>query len=198
MQEPGDVRGVIDDSIEIYRDSLPVLLAALGGGIIAGTILGEDQMLSAFEMIPGLLLMLPALMDERGNIFGAMGARIATGLHQGLIEPRFTWQERLQTVFIAAFINTMFLAVFVAASSVVILNLLGMEAAAFTTLVSITLIAGLLNALTLPLILIVVLFAGHRRGWDPNILNGPVVTTAGDIFGVSYLYIAVLLVGVVL
>lgn len=192
------VRDTLSIGKEVYRESLPILLAALGGGIIAGSILGEEQMMDAFETIPGLLLMLPALMDERGNIFGAMGARIATGLHQGLIEPRFTWQDRLQTVFLAALINTLFLAVFVAGSSVIILNLLGMSAAPFTTLVSITLIAGLLNAVTMPVILVTLLFLGHQRGWDPNILNGPIVTTAGDIFGIGYLYIAVILVGVVL
>jgi len=43
-----------------------------------------------------------------------------------------------------------------------------------------------------------VVFAGYRRGYNPDTLVGPIVTTAGDVFGVAFLLLAVrvvLLVG---
>jgi mgtE-like transporter len=33
------------------------------------------------------LIVLPALLATRGNVYGTLGARVATGLHQGLLEP---------------------------------------------------------------------------------------------------------------
>jgi len=41
---------------------------------------------------------------------------------------------------------------------------------------------------------LVVVFAGYRRGYNPDTLVGPIVTTAGDVFGVSFLFLAVRIV----
>ena len=38
---------------------------------------------------------------------------------------------------------------------------------------------------------VAVVFAGYRRGYNPDTLVGPIVTTAGDIFGVAFLLLAV-------
>ncbi len=191
-----EVRAIISDSTAVYRESFPVLVVSLFGGIVAGTILGGEGMRNAFATIPGLLLMIPAIMAMRGNIYGAMGARIATALHQGFIEPELHRQERLQTVIAAALINGITLAVFIAASSRVILVLLGLPSATFTTLLFVTLTATALSAVAMTTTLVTLLFWGFRHDMDPNILNGPIVTTAGDVFGVTFIYIAVLLVEV--
>lgn len=37
----------------------------------------------------------------------------------------------------------------------------------------------------------VAVFVGFRRGYNPDTLVGPVVTTAGDVFGVAFLLLAV-------
>jgi len=64
------------------------------------------------------------------------------------------------------------------------------NAAAVTPLI--TLVVGLLSAVLIRSVLVTVLFAGYRRGLDPDNLIGPVVTTLGDLFGVSFLLIAIL------
>jgi mgtE-like transporter len=58
-------------------------------------------------------------------------------------------------------------------------------------LVSIALLAGVLSGIVLSATVLVVVFAGYRRGYNPDTLVGPVVTTAGDVFGVSFLLLAV-------
>ncbi len=198
--EPG--RAVLRDAVvqgsEVYRESLPVLLASTAGGLVAGTVLGGEGMRHAFETIPGLFLMLPAIMAMRGNIFGAMGARIATALHQGLIEPEFTRQDRLETAITVTMVNGVTMSVFIAVSSRILLHLLGMPSASVFMLLGVTLIASLLSAVVMTAILVSLLFIGFRRNMDPNILNGPIVTTSGDIFEVLFIYVAVMIVGVVL
>lgn len=182
----------------IYREALPVMLLSAAGGLFAGTVLGHDTMRHAIETVPGLLLMLPAIMAMRGNVFGAVGARLATGLHQGLIEPELKVQDRIVTVLKAAAINSVLTAVFIATTSYAIVTLLGLGEASLLQLLGIALIATVLSGFTLITLLLAALYIGYRRGIDPDVIFGPVVTTAGDIFEIVYLAVAVGIIGVIL
>jgi mgtE-like transporter len=44
---------------------------------------------------------------------------------------------------------------------------------------------------TLVLVVLSLVFAGYRRGYNPDTLVGPLVTTTGDVFGVLFLLLAV-------
>lgn len=41
---------------------------------------------------------------------------------------------------------------------------------------------------------VLVVFAGYRRGYNPDTIVGPVVTTTGDVFGLLFLLLSVRLV----
>ena len=180
----------------IYTESIGVLTISLAGGILAGAVLGTEGMRDGFRAYPGLLLLLPAFLATRGNVYGALGARIASGLHQGLIRPRFERDRRLLNAVIASFINGITISAFIGFLSWGILQLLGRESARLTELVGIMLIAGTLTAIVLIVGLLALVFLGFRRGFDPDNLIGPIVTTLGDVFGVAFLYIALIVVEV--
>ncbi|MFC6727027.1 magnesium transporter, partial [Halobium palmae] len=40
-------------------------------------------------------------------------------------------------------------------------------------------------------VVVTVVFAGYRRGHNPDTLVGPLVTTTGDVFGTLFLLVAV-------
>ncbi len=194
---------VLKDAAHIYKESLGVLIIALGGGVFAGAVLGGEGMLEGFDSYPGLLLLVPAFLATRGNVYGALGARISSGLHQGLVEPRFEWNRRLRNAVVASFINGIFISVFIgflAWGMMQILVSLGVrdDSAALVELVGITFIAGTLTSVVLIFGLLLLIFAGYRYGLDPDNLVGPIVTTLGDIFGVLFLFFAVVTVGVIL
>ncbi len=194
---------VLRDAAGIYKESIGILTVALGGGVFAGAVLGGEGMLEGFENYPGLLLLVPAFLATRGNVYGALGARISSGLHQGLIEPRFERDWRLVNAVTASFINGIFISVFIgflAWGLMQILVWIGMRdhSAALIELIGITFIAGVLTSVVLIFGLLVLIFAGYRYGLDPDNLVGPIVTTLGDIFGVLFLFFAVITVDVVL
>jgi mgtE-like transporter len=56
-------------------------------------------------------------------------------------------------------------------------------------------VAGVLTSILMIAGLVSPVFLAFRRGLDPDNLIGPTVTTLGDIFGVTFLYIALLFVG---
>ncbi len=181
--------GFRDQFWSIYREALPVLLVALLGGLFAGLVL--EELIESVERFPGLLVMVPVFLATRGNVYGALGGRISSGLHQGLIEPRFERNERLVNAVIASFVNGIGISIVIGVISWGALVLLGRDAAPVYELVGIMLIAGVLTSIVLIFGLLLLIFLGYTRGYDPDNLVGPIVTTLGDIFGMVFLFIAV-------
>lgn len=180
----------------IYRESLPILVVSLAGGIFAGSVLGSEGMTSGFERFPGMLLLLPAFLATRGNVYGALGARISSGLHQGMIDPTFSRDRRLVNAIAASYINGISVSVLIAVLSWGILQALGRESARLVELVSIMLFSGVLTSTTLIFGMLTLVFASYEYGLDPDNLIGPIVTTLGDFFGVFFLFIALTVAGV--
>lgn len=178
----------------IYRQALPVLLVALVGGLFSGLVL--ERLLDSVAQFPGLLVMVPVFLATRGNVYGALGGRISSGLHQGLITPEFEWNPRLVNAVAASFFNGVFISIFIGVISWVGLQLLGWPSAALPELVAIMLIAGTLTSFILIFGLLAILFGSYQLGYDPDNLVGPIVTTLGDIFGMLFLLVAVIVVEV--
>jgi mgtE-like transporter len=174
---------------EAYREALPVLAVSAVGGLFAGVVLGGME--AELSAVPGLLLLVPALLATRGNVYGSLGARLASALHQGIVEPRFDPDdERLVAAVTAAMANGVTVSVFAAASGFFLLLLLGRPRASLASLVGIALIAGLISGLLLTVAVVGVVFLGYRRGLNPDTLAGPVVTTTGDVVGVATMLLA--------
>jgi mgtE-like transporter len=182
----------------VYRESIGILAVSLLGGLFAGAVLGSEPMRDAFRQYPGLLLLLPAFLATRGNVYGAFGARLSSGLHQGLIEPELSYDERLVNAVVASFVNGIGISVVIGLLSWGVLRALGRESAQLVELVGITFVSGVLTSIVLVFGLLLLVFGSYEFGLDPDNLIGPIVTTLGDVFGVVFLYAAVVVVGVVL
>lgn len=184
---------VRDAAREAYREALPALSASLVGGLLAGVVLGG--MRGELRAVPGLLVLVPALLATRGNVYGSLGARISTALHQGLVEPRVSaGDERLRAAVAAALANGLIASTFAAVAAFTILTSLGGPVAPLPVLVAIAVLAGSFSGVALSAVVVTAVFAGYRRGRDPDTLVGPLVTTTGDVFGVLFLLGAVRLV----
>ncbi len=186
-----------DSAADVYRQALPVILVSLVAGLFAGTLLGTESMREGIESVPGLLLLLPAFLATRGGVYGPLGARLSSGLHQGLISPHFEWNDRLRNAVVASFLNGMIVSILIALLAYVVLLAFG-RSGDLLELVFILTIAGFLSAVTMLGVLLAVIFRGYRRGVDPDNIVGPVVTTVGDVFGVAFLLVAVEITEVIL
>lgn len=178
---------------QIYRQAFPVILLSLAAGLFAGTILGSETMRTAIGSVPGILLLLPAFLATRGGVYGPLGARLSSALHQGVLQPEFSFDRRLSNAIVASFVNGMVVSVFIAVVAFLVLGLLG-RSGSLVKLVAIMLIAGFLSAVLMLSVLVTVVFVGYRRGYDPDNIVGPLVTTLGDVFGILFLFVAIVLV----
>jgi len=180
-------------AVRSYREGLPALTASLVGGLLAGVVLGG--MRGELAAIDGLLVLVPALLATRGNVYGSLGARIATALHQGLLEPSLRdADDRLLRAVAAAIANGLLASVFAAMLATAALVWLGRPGAGLPAFAAVAVISGLLSGVALATVVVVFVFAGFRRGYNPDTLVGPLVTTSGDVFGMAALLIAARLV----
>src|SRR5688500_10614723 len=67
------------------RQGAAALVLSTCAGFVAGLVLGSIT--GTLEELPGLLVLIPASVGMRGAIFGAMGARLGTGIALGVFEP---------------------------------------------------------------------------------------------------------------
>ncbi len=180
-------RGARDVVVDAYRGALPTLAVSAVGGLIAGVVLGGME--SELAAVEGLLVLVPAFLAIRGSVYGSLGSRLSSALHQGLVDPTAP-DRRLLSAAVAALLNGVLASLFAAALTVAALTVLEQPVAALETLLVVAFVGGLLAGVVLTVVVVGVVLVGYRRGLNPDDLVGPTVTTAGDVFGLLALLVA--------
>ncbi|MDD5133610.1 MAG: magnesium transporter [Candidatus Nanoarchaeia archaeon] len=168
-----------------FFEIVGVQLVSVIGGLIAGTMLAiyTDKVF----LIPGMLILIPGLLEMRNSIDGSFASRLSAGLFLHIINPKHTKTKIIKGNLIAAFLL-----------GIMVSLVLGLVAFGFNyfilkifmpKIILIPLIAGIFaNLIELPLTLFTTL-ALFKRGYDPNNIMGPFITSTGDIISVISLLI---------
>jgi mgtE-like transporter len=171
------------------------LLLSSGGDLLAGLTLGAIT--DTLESLPGLLVLVPAAIGMRGNIFGALGSRFSTAIHTGT----FRVSRRLDTLVgqnVAASLAlslsiSLVLAVLAKAVSV------GFGVANSISIIDfvvISVVGGMLSSIVVLLVVVVVTAVSVRYDLDLDNVATPIVTAAGDMVTLPGLFLATYLVGI--
>lgn len=166
---------------KIMREALPVLVLTTLGGITAGVFL-ENVKNDMVVKIPGLLILLPAILGNRGNIAGALGSRLSSALHLGLITPELKWNKTLSSNLYATILLNIIISLLlgiVAWSAYEIAGFPGQASIIKLTLIA--LIAGTIAGIFLALLTILLAIYTSAKGMDPDNILIPLVSTVGDI-----------------
>src|SRR4029077_5710089 len=75
------------------RAGFVALLISSGGDLVTGLTLASIT--HTLQLLPGLIVLVPAAIGMRGNIFGALGSRLGTQIHAGT----FRVSSRVETLF---------------------------------------------------------------------------------------------------
>jgi mgtE-like transporter len=176
------------------RQSLVALglstLTSLAAGVTLGAITGT------LERLPGLLVLVPASIGMRGNIFGALGSRLSTAIHTGT----FGLSRRRDTVVgqnvLAALVLTTVTAVVLAGIAKAVAVALGLaESIPVLELVVISVVGAVLSSVVVLAFTLALAAGSVRYGWDLDNVNAPLVASVGDVVGLPSLWLASLLVG---
>ena len=157
--------------------------------LVAGVTLGA--LTGTFERLPGLLVLVPAAIGLRGNVFSALGSRLSTAVHTG----EFTLSRRRGTVLvenvIGALILTSGLSLAIAFGAWLLARTaLGTDPIRLVDLATISIAGGLLASAVVLAVTIGLAVGAARRGWDLDNLVAPVVSTLGDVLTLPALWLA--------
>ncbi len=177
------------------RQALAALLVSSGGDLVAGLTLASIT--DTLQLLPGLIVLVPAAIGMRGNIFGALGSRFGTSIHTGT----FRLSRRTDTVVGQNVLASVVLTLTISAALAVLAKVLatafgGGEAISLVDFLVISVIGGILSSIVVLGLTVGVAALAVRRGWDMDNVAAPLVTAAGDMVTLPALFLATKLVGI--
>ncbi|MCA1843589.1 MAG: magnesium transporter, partial [Actinobacteria bacterium] len=176
------------------RQGFYALLISSGGDLLAGVTLGAIQ--HTLEQLPGLLVLIPAAIGMRGNIFGALGSRLGTSIHTGT----FTLSPRRGTAVgqnvLSALTLTFSISLALAALAKSIAVAFDLPSISLLDFVVISMVGGIISSAVVLVITVAVAAGSARYGWDMDSVAAPVITAAGDMVTLPSLFLATYCVGI--
>jgi mgtE-like transporter len=176
------------------RQSLAALFLNSTTSFVAGAALGA--MTGTLEDLPGLLVMVPAAIGLRGNIFGTFGNRISTAVHTGTFRASLRRETVLGQNVLASMALTFVLSLGLAVVARVVAVGFDVEnAIPVLDLALISVAGGVLASLVVLAATILLSVTAVRRDWDLDNLVAPTVSTLGDVITIPALFAATFLIG---
>jgi mgtE-like transporter len=164
------------------------------GSLVAGIALGSIT--GTLEALPGLMVLVPAAIGMRGNIFGALGSRLGTSIHAGLYEPSRQREGILHQNIYAVSVLTLAVSLLEGGLAKTLSVAFGVESISMVDFVVIAVLGGVLSSFVVGAFTVALSQGAYRRGWDLDSVAGPLITAAGDMVTVPALFLATFLVGI--
>jgi mgtE-like transporter len=189
------VRAALGSDAAGIRQAFGALLISSGGDLLAGLTLASID--DALQKLPGLIVLIPAAIGMRGNIFGALGSRLGTAIHTGTFRLSARKETEVgQNLYASAALTLgvslalAFLAkgvaeIFTAAPTISLADFM-----------VISVLGGVLSSVVVVVLTLFVANLSTRRGWDMDNVAAPLVTAAGDVVTLPALYVATFFVGI--
>src|SRR3954466_4100949 len=176
------------------RAGFIALLISSGGDLVAGITLGAIT--GTLADLPGLLVLVPAAIGMRGNVFGALGSRFGTSIHAGT----FSISRRAETVVGQNVIAAMALSLSISFALAVLAKAVAVgfglpHTISISYFIVISIVGGVISSVFVLLLTIGVAAGSVRFDWDMDNVAAPLVTAAGDMVTLPSLFLATFIVG---
>jgi mgtE-like transporter len=186
------VYGTLRAERRTLQQGVAALALSTAAGFVAGLILGSIT--GTLELLPGLLVLIPASVGMRGMIFGAMGARLGTGIAAGVFEPTLRRGSLLGQNVEVAIISAVLSSFYLAGMAKLVASSFGQDTISFWDLVTISVVGGVIASAVILVVTVVLSVQSFRRGWDLDAVSTPMVTAIGDMITLPALFLATFIV----
>ena len=175
------------------RQGVTALTICVTVTLFAGIILGEmDRVL---ETTPGLLVLVPSAIGMRGAIFGALAARLGTGMLTGQFTTSLRRGSFTAANVEAALLLSLVTAVATAAIAWGASGVLRLETIDVLQLVIVSSVGAVIASAAVLMVTLALARTAQARSWDMDAIGTPVVTATADISTLPALLLGVLLLG---
>ncbi len=188
-------RAVIGRDQRAYRDSFVALVLSAITSLVAGVTLATTT--DTLEELPGLLLLVPAALAVKGNVFGALGSRLGTSIHAGTfrLSPRLDSAvgQNIMAAMLLSLVISVVIAVMAKGVAIVFAVSPTMSLADF---IVVSTVGGMLASVFMLAITLLLANGSGRYGWDLDNVVSPLVTAASDLMSLPALILAAQLASV--
>jgi mgtE-like transporter len=175
------------ERLTMRQGFVAVTIASLTSLIAGLTLAGMSHRI---EDIPGLFVLIPVSIGMRGNIFGALAARLGTSIHMGLFEVSRDREGVLFQNVAAATLLTLSTSVAMGLLARSIASLLGIPTVSVWDMVLVALVGGLISSALVLAVTVLLSVRAERRGWDLDSVGAPLITAIGDVVTLPCLLLA--------
>ncbi|NPA74819.1 MAG: divalent cation transporter [Euryarchaeota archaeon] len=182
------IRHLVD--MKMIRESFVALLLALIADSFAGILLNHS--ISVFNAVPGLLMILPALLDMRGNVYGAQISRLSSKLHLGEISGMKDKKVKINIISSVALAFT------------VSYIMIGLTAGVFYfsrdvvvpvfIILTIVLTNHFFTSSILTPVAAYISVKSYEKNWNPDNIGVPLISAIGDFMVVFFMVFSAMLV----
>lgn len=177
------------------RQTLASLALVAVASVAAGVFLGANTY--RLEEFPGLLLMVPAAIALRGNIFGAMGSRLGTAIHAGTYRFSFRPSGVVGENILSSLLLNLLASLALALLGKAFASVFGIaDTIALSQFIAISVTGGFLASLVVLAAALALTALSVRYRWDPDNITAPLVTSAADLITLPALFATVWLIDI--
>ena len=180
------------ERVTMRQGFIAVCIASITSLVAGLTLAG---MRHRIDIVEGLFVLIPVSIGMRGNIFGALSARIGTSIHAGLFQVSNDRDGLLYQNVYAATLLTIATSVAMGLLGRAIAGLLGIDTVSVWDLVLIATVGGLISSAVVLAVTVLLSIQAWRRGWDLDSVGAPLITAMGDVVTLPCLLLASYLVG---
>ncbi len=170
------------------KESFVAMLISVVTDFLTGFLLGTFN--HFFLLLPGLLILIPASISMRGNIFASLGSRIGTALHLGSIE-KFDLNDKTirQNIYATIYITVVMSILLGVVSSITSL-VFHIRAISIMEFISISFLAGMISGVFMLVATFFISFKSYEKNYDPDNVTSPLITGLGDLFTLPAIFLS--------
>ena len=189
------LRALLGSDSSGVRQGLVALVLNSSTSLVAGAFLGAIT--GTLARYPGLLVLVPAAIGLRGNIFGSFGNRLSTAIHAGTFRWSLRREAPLGQNVLASMLLTMGISLALAVVAKAVAVGLGLQNSIdLLSLATVSIVGGLLGSIVVLAATLGLTAGAVRFGWDLDNVTAPLVSTLGDVLTLPALYLATFLLGI--
>ncbi|MDQ1447406.1 MAG: mgtE-like transporter [Actinomycetota bacterium] len=177
------------------RAGFVALLISSGGDLVTGLTLASIT--HTLQLLPGLIVLVPAAIGMRGNVFGALGSRLGTQIHAGT----FRLSRRIDTPvgqnMAAAIVSSLSISAVLAVLAKVMVDAFGIgRTISIADFMVVSVVGAVLSSVVVLVLTVAVAAFCANRDLDLDNVAAPIVTAAGDMVTLPSLFLATYLLDI--
>ena len=177
------------------RAGFVALLISSGGDLVTGVTFATIS--NTLNLLPGLVVLVPAAIGMRGNVFGALGSRLGTMIHTGTFRVSRRVDTEVGQNMSAAILSSLATAALLAVLAKLMSEvLIGGPSISIADFMVVSVIGAILSSVVVLVLTVAVAAFCARRDLDLDNVAAPIVTAAGDMVTLPSLFLATYLLGI--